>query len=248
MPGLRAAVLDWLRRKPGLVPTLVIAGEALPIVLRRLPHARRLTLRLAPDGSEIRVTMPSYARDADALAFARARVDWLAAQRARLSLRVAIGPGAALPFRGTKLRIAHDPAWPRRPVVGDGVIRLGGSVESIEARLKRWLAAEARALFAQDVAQYAEAARLPVPVLALSSARARWGSCSTKGIVRLNWRLVMAPDAVRRSVVAHEVAHLVHFDHSPRFHALLAGLFEGDIAAANAWLKAQGRSLYGYFG
>ena len=64
----------------------------------------------------------------------------------------------------------------------------------------------------------------------------------------MNWRLIMAADAVRRSVVAHEVAHLIHFDHSPAFHALLAELFEGDIEHANRWLKADRRRLYSYFG
>jgi predicted metal-dependent hydrolase len=58
----------------------------------------------------------------------------------------------------------------------------------------------------------------------------------------------MAPDHVRRSVVAHEVAHLIHFDHSPAFHAALAGIFDGDIAVANRWLKHEGRSLYALFG
>ncbi|MFA7587072.1 MAG: M48 family metallopeptidase, partial [Novosphingobium sp.] len=66
--------------------------------------------------------------------------------------------------------------------------------------------------------------------------------------IRINWRLIMAPDPVRRSVVAHEVAHLVHFDHSPRFHALLADLFEDDLSAANEWLKREGRNLYAWFG
>ena len=58
----------------------------------------------------------------------------------------------------------------------------------------------------------------------------------------------MAPDEVRRSVIAHEVAHLVHFDHSPAFHALLARLFGAGLPAADRWLKREGRSLYGYFG
>jgi len=52
---------------------------------------------------------------------------------------------------------------------------------------------------------------------------------------------------VRRSVVAHEIAHLVHFDHSQRFHGLLGDLYEGDLAAANRWLKREGRSLYTVF-
>jgi hypothetical protein len=49
-------------------------------------------------------------------------------------------------------------------------------------------------------------------------------------------------------VVAHEVAHLIHFDHGPGFHGLLNELYEGDIKAANRWLKKHGRSLYTRFG
>jgi len=82
----------------------------------------------------------------------------------------------------------------------------------------------------------------------LSNARRRWGSCAADGAIRINWRLIMAPDFVRRSVVAHEVAHLVHFNHSPAFHACLKGLFDGDLAAADSWLKREGRSLYQPFG
>ncbi|MEC7398577.1 MAG: M48 family metallopeptidase, partial [Pseudomonadota bacterium] len=89
---------------------------------------------------------------------------------------------------------------------------------------------------------------IAAPPLRLSRAQRRWGSCSSSGTVRINWRLVQAPDAVRRSVVAHEVAHLVHFDHSPAFHALLAELYEGDQHEADAWLKTKGRTLYADFG
>ena len=85
-------------------------------------------------------------------------------------------------------------------------------------------------------------------MLSLSRAQRRWGSCSGHGTIRVNWRLVQAPDEVRRSVVAHEVAHLVHFDHSRAFHALLGELYEGDLAAANRWLKQHGRTLYTAFG
>ena len=54
----------------------------------------------------------------------------------------------------------------------------------------------------------------------------------------------MAPDFVRRAVVAHEVAHLVHFDHSPAFRALCDSLAPGLQEPSDRWLKAQGRSLY----
>ena len=225
-----------------------VGDHRLPLVIRRLPQARRMTLRLAPDGSEVRISMPRWGHSSDALAFAHARADWLAEQRARLPARQAIAPGGMLPYRGARLEITHDPAHPRRPRVGDGALRLGGPTEGLEARLRRWLMAKAKALLTDDLAHYAALAGRPVPKLALSGARARWGSCSSSGIVRINWRLVLAPDWVRRSVVAHEVAHLVHFDHSADFHAVLARLFEGDVAEANRWLKREGRGLYAWFG
>jgi predicted metal-dependent hydrolase len=99
-----------------------------------------------------------------------------------------------------------------------------------------------------DLTDYCERSGVARPTLRLSRAQRRWGSCSGKGCIRVNWRLVQAPDAVRRSVVAHEVAHLVHFDHSPAFRALLSGIYEGDIREADAWLRREGRSLYAAFG
>jgi predicted metal-dependent hydrolase len=125
---------------------------------------------------------------------------------------------------------------------------LGGSASGLEARVRRWLEAEALRLCESDMRDYCAAAGLaPVPV-SLSRAQRRWGSCSDRQRIRINWRLVQAPDFVRRSVVAHEVAHLVHFDHSPAFHALLARIFEGEIQAADRWLKEHGRGLYTAFG
>jgi predicted metal-dependent hydrolase len=116
----------------------------------------------------------------------------------------------------------------------------------------RWLETEALRLLGEDLAHYCARAGVPAPQLRLSRAVRRWGSCSGSRdgaqCVRVNWRLVQAPDHVRRSVVAHEVAHLVHFDHSPAFRALLGELFEDDLKAADAWLKHHGRSLYAAFG
>lgn len=241
-------MLDWLRRDPRSVPTIAIGGRELPIVMRRLDRARRLTMRLAPDGSEVRISMPRWGRTAEALSFATSRRDWLERQLAAVPAPATLQPGCLIPVRGVALALEHDPAARRAPVCEDGKLRVGGAAASLESRLRRWLQGEARRLLAADLEYYCAAAGMKVPSLALSSARRRWGSCAVSGAIRINWRLIMAPDFVRRSVVAHEVAHLVHFDHSPAFHACLGKLFEGDLAAANAWLKREGRSLYQPFG
>lgn len=241
-------MLDWLRRAPAEAPRIAVGGQMLPVEIRRLAHARRLTLRLAPDGSAVRVTIPRTAPTREAIDFARARSAWLEAQLAKVPIVQPLAAGASVPFRGTPLVLVHDPAGPRRVRIGDGRLHLGGPTESLAPRLQRWLQNEARALFLADLADYAPRAGVATPRLALSNAQRRWGSCSARGDVRLNWRLAMAPDPVRRSVVAHEVAHLVHFDHSARFHALLAELYEGEINAANRWLKRHGRTLYAPLG
>jgi predicted metal-dependent hydrolase len=248
--GNGGAAIEWLRNRlaPTPAPVLTLAGRTLPLAIRRLSRARRMTLRLAPDGREVRLSMPSWGREAEALAFARSKRAWLEAQLAKLAPPAPPGPKASVPYRGAALRIDWSAEAPRSARLVEGALRIGGAAESLDARLLRWLGSEARRIFAEDLAHYCARAKLPPARLALSNAQRRWGSCSTEGVVRLNWRLMMAPDAVRRSVVAHEVAHLLHFDHSPKFHTALRELFEGDLAEADGWLKREGRSLYGPFG
>ena len=241
-------MLDWLRRDPARSPEITVGGTRLPLTIRRLANARRMTLRLAPDGSEVRLSIPRWGRTAEALAFAESRAGWLAEQLAKVPQAAQPAPGMAIAFGDLALTLDHQPRAPRRPRIEDERLVIGGPVEGLGKRLQRWLEAEARALFAADLADYCTRAAQPLPALALSRAQRRWGSCAHSGTIRLNWRLVMAPDAVRRAVVAHEVAHLVHFDHGPAFHALLAELFEGDLAASNRWLKRHGRELYAPFG
>lgn len=240
-------MIGWLKQT-GQPPELELADRTVPIALKRHPTARRLTMRLAPDGSEVRITIPRWAEAREAIAFAHARKDWLAEQLARVPERSAPQPGGTVQYRGRTLGIDWQANAPRSPAIIGDTLRLGGPQARIAARLQSWLAREALALCTQDMRDYCAAAGLGEVPVSLSSAQKRWGSCSDKARIRINWRLVQAPDFVRRSVVAHEVAHLVHFDHSRAFHALLAHIYEGEIAAADRWLKDHGRRLYAAFG
>ncbi|PLK26615.1 M48 family metallopeptidase [Novosphingobium sp. TH158] len=241
-------MLDWLRHDPRQDPTIEVAGKLLPVQVRRNPRARRLTMRLAPDGTAVQLTVPRWTPTREAIAFARQGAPWLERQLERIVPQREIADGSVIPFRGLPHAVRHDPALPRRVMLEEGAIRLGGLHDSVAARLERWLRAEAQARLAEDLAYYCARAARSVPALGLSGAQRRWGSCSSKGVIRINWRLIMAPDHVRRSVVAHEVTHLAHFDHSPAFHAALAELYEADISLADHWLKREGRSLYVHFG
>ncbi|MXP26082.1 DUF45 domain-containing protein [Altererythrobacter indicus] len=240
-------MMDWLLRKAEDL-TVQVADQTLPISIRRHPRATRMTLRLAPDGSEVRLTIPQWGRTAEALEFARRRADWLGAQLANLPDNAPPHPGGAVLYRGHPLTIHWAANAPRKPMRVENALRIGGPESNLPTRLGRWLEGEALQLMEEDLAHYCQLIGRDMQPIRLSRAKRRWGSCSSDGTVRLNWRLIQAPDLVRRSVVAHEVAHLVHFDHSPAFHALLRDIFEGDVAQANQWLKREGRTLYTAFG
>jgi predicted metal-dependent hydrolase len=95
----------------------------------------------------------------------------------------------------------------------------------------------------REVAQYAAAAKVSPRSVSVGDAGSRWGSCSSEGRIRLSWRLILAPPNVRRYVVAHEVAHLVHLDHSAAFKALEARLYGPGVSEANAALRRIGPRL-----
>ena len=240
-------MIDWLRREQ-LEPVVAIAGRDVPIELTRHSRAKRLTLRLAPDGSAVRITLPTWCRSAEAIAFAHARREWLATQLAKVpEPRRPVHEGK-LRYRGDALLLDWSEGLPRQPVQSGRTLTVGGPHATLDKRLQRWLEAEALRLFEEDVREYCIRGRLEIADVKLTRALRRWGSCSSQRTLRLNWRLVQAPDHVRRSVVAHEVAHLVHFDHSPAFHALLTRLYEDDLGKANRWLSRHGRELYASFG
>ena len=136
---------------------------------------------------------------------------------------------------------AGHPRMPRRH--GDA-LRLGGPVELLPGRTLRWLKAEALADMAAGTRELAgEGGAAGDGRSGFGDPRSRWGSCASGGRIAYSWRLILAPALVRRNVVAHEVAHLVHPNHGPDFHALLAEL-DGHAATSRRWLARHGAGLH----
>ncbi|NJM51559.1 MAG: M48 family metallopeptidase [Sphingomonadales bacterium] len=224
-------------------PAVCIEGEDIPVRIRRNPRAKRLSMRADAVAREIRITMPSYTPTAAAMQFVAAKKEWIAARMQSVPAAAPLLPGGSVAIEGEEHLICWREDWPRRPVRGQGEIRLGGPYDLVEARLIRWLKEEARRIYTHEIAHYcAQAGEKPLK-LQLGDPRSRWGSCSSRGTIALSWRLIMAPDYVRRSVIAHEVAHIRHMDHSPAFYAWMDEIYEGNRRAADRWLKMHGTGL-----
>lgn len=109
--------------------------------------------------------------------------------------------------------------------------------------LEKWYRKEARRIFAQRLDEYATRHGLIYKALKLSSARTRWGSCSRQKNINLNWRLIMAPLDIIDYVIAHELAHTMHMNHSKRFWDQVEEIVPSH-KTHKKWLKDFGRSLH----
>lgn len=216
--------------------------------MRVVRHAQSRRYRLVFDGArgELRLTVPRRTNERAALKWAGEQQAWLIEQVGKAALPVIVGPGSAVPFLGVERHIDWDAAAPRAIRLDGENLRVGGPRETVGRRIERWLKTQALDLMERESREIAGAAGLSVGRIGVGDPRSRWGSCTHDGDLRYSWRLVMAPDHVRRATVAHEVAHLRHMDHSAAFHALVDELHDGDVGAARGWLRREGRSLHRY--
>ncbi|MCF8158478.1 MAG: M48 family metallopeptidase [Burkholderiaceae bacterium] len=114
---------------------------------------------------------------------------------------------------------------------------------SIARKVLQWYKKQALTDFSRRIALLAAKLGVETPPLFLSSARSRWGSCNSRGEVRLNWRLLQAPPHIVNYVVAHELAHLKEMNHSAKFWATVARIYP-DYKTAEKELKTWSAKLH----
>jgi predicted metal-dependent hydrolase len=219
--------------------------DATPLVVVRSPSARTMRLRVDPRDGAVRLSLPRRASLRQAYAWAEAQRPWVEAQLAQLPAGVPLRPGLVLMVGGEALTLTADENARGVRRLGDRLV-VGGDPAIFEARALRWLRSEARRLLDLETREIGAKAGVTIARVSVSDTRSRWGSCSASGDIRYSWRLILAPSFVRRSTVAHEVAHRVHMNHGPAFKALERELLGESPSAARAWLRAHGASLHGY--
>ncbi len=208
------------------------------IVAYKLMRSRRRTIGITIDQRGVRIGAPRHTGLLEIESFMRLHADWICRKLDEWRASATVGP-----------YVAHDGAT--LPVLGETwTVRLAGGRQHahwqqaereirLEVRggadprplLRRSLQERALDHFRERVGVYAVRLGRPMPALTLSSAQSRWGSCSHRSGIRLNWRLIHLPPAQIDYVVAHELAHLVEMNHSARFWSQVERLFPDYLSA-----------------
>jgi predicted metal-dependent hydrolase len=216
---------------------LTIGATVIPYEVRESTEAARMRIVVTPGGVEVVVPAGTPLEGPEGvLAFVQRKRRWVfdsvreIEQKHRASLTQQYASGAKLQYRGRGLMLDVQPGDVEKveitcrskfhvvvPAGLGGVERL----EAVQGAFDAWL--RERALDAVERLGLRHEANLDVKAAGyrVSDARSRWGSCGRDAVIRVHWRLVQSPAAALEYVVAHEVAHLVHRNHSPEFWQIL---------------------------
>lgn len=251
---VRGATLWLVKRRQSswfnfLIPSraewLEVGGKRVPLLMVRHARARRYVLRLRPDGTA-RVTVPRGGSVSEARRFADRNLAWLEKQLKRPPVHHPAPPewrpGSEVLFRGELVRLEAE-------ANGDKVIRLGSeklTAPDLASDLRPFVEGHLRRLAERElplrVREYATVHQLVVRRVTVRNQRTRWGSCSRRGTISLNWRLIQTPPFVRDYIILHELMHLREMNHSPRFWRQVESACP-DYSKAGQWLKHHSRLL-----
>ena len=205
-------------------------------------NARRIALRLDSKSKSIRLTVPKGTAPSKVQSFVNKNILWINNTLNSLPSDIILKENSTFPYMGKHitLKVITDKSAKTRKITleeTDLTIRTASDIYS--ERLKRWIIND----FKEKVKSISEEKSLnikkEIKSVRVSDTKTRWGSCSHDGRLCFSWRLAFAPYEAIDYVVAHEVAHLRHLNHSKEFWTLCEEL-SIDYAAGKRWMKENG--------
>lgn len=222
---------------------LQVGEEMLPLVIRRHQRAKRICLRYNPTNHAISLTLPRHTRVSDGLIFLMQKSEWLVETLHDMPSKKQIKPGVVIPLLGKRVRIKHDPEIKRSWMIRDDTLFVSGERDAFSENVTLALRKIASQTLTTLALRYGAMIGRRINRVTVRDTRSRWGSCSSTARLSFSYRLIFAPKEVMEYVVAHEVAHLRHMNHSQAFWNCVESICP-DYEAAKDWLKLHGKDLY----
>jgi predicted metal-dependent hydrolase len=231
-----------LKPEPKTV-ALQVGSRSVPLLFVHHPRARRYLLRLRSDGVAM-VTIPRRGTISVARDFASRNIGWLERQFQRLADQPKITTewrvGTEICFRGELIRI--EMAVPGAIRVGTEQIKVSNASADLRPAIQKYLRNLAVQELPRRVMELAALHGVNVSRISVRNQKSRWGSCSRRGTISLNWRLIQTPVFVRDYIILHELAHRKQMNHSDAFWQEVERLCP-DHLLAERWLKQHAELL-----
>lgn len=228
---------------------ITIAGKTIPYKIRISTRATRLRITISASG--VTVTLPKGVPQREAENFLKQNAIWLNTQLERSSRLTKPSPLPAdvILWHGEAVQLQRIEETDRKSCIKveatKGRLKVympAGSKASTRLAAEAWMRANARAEIEQVVMEQARRMNARPKAISIRDQRTRWGSCSSRGNLAFNWRLVMTPPHVLQYVVVHELAHMFELNHSKDFWDIVAKYFP-DYKKARTWLRKNATSL-----
>lgn len=213
------------------------------VKIRRSARAKQITLRVSSIDGRVSITAPSRVPLLDIEDFILKKESWVRQKISEVPEQVDVNFYTVIPIRGVLSIIV--PSFGKGFKISANKLYLPHKIKKPKASTLAFLRVLARDQIVKEADFYAEKLDSRYASISLRDTKSRWGSCNGLGAIMFSWRLIMAPPKVLSYVVAHEVAHLRHMNHSDAFWTELHGLF-GDFHAQRDWLDKNGATLHKY--
>lgn len=236
------------------MPFLHLGNKTVSYEIKRSNRARRMRITVRP--GRVLVTAPRFTLRRTAVAFVESKREWIFGKVAALGERpLAATPdrfvsGARILFRGRHLRLRVEAngaeASLRFASCFQVTVPAGLTAEQREAQARKlvmdWLAERVLDDARKWCHEYGSVLGVRPTRIRLGDQKSIWGSCSVRGVIALNWRLITTPKHIFEYVVVHELCHLVEHNHGRRFWKLVESLIP-DYRERRAWLRRHGVAL-----
>ncbi len=236
-------MFDLLFRPAPKTDSLQIGSKSIPLLFVHNPKARRYLLRLRQDGVA-RVTVPRRGSISTAKEFVGKNIGWLEQQIQRLEAQPKTVNewrlGTEIYFRGEQVKIEVETVGQIR--FGSELLNLHDVSVDLRPAIQKRLRKLAQKELPARVMELAAVHGFQISRVSVRNQKSRWGSCSRRGTISLNWRLIQTPDFVRDYIILHELAHRKQMNHSDKFWLEVERLCP-DYLVAEGWLKQNSKLL-----
>jgi predicted metal-dependent hydrolase len=241
-----------LLRVPPATYTVRLQGEPVTYTVRRSARAKHMRITISAH-SGIVVTLPArMQRYVNPDEFLREKQEWVLRHLERVrqeAPRAELGDGSRIHFRGREFTVRIVDRGIPAPVCRIAghellVILPTGFDGDLKEVIKEWMRREATEVIGRETGELAEVIGVRYTRVIIRDQKTKWGSCSRKGNLSFNWRLILFPDEILRYVIIHELCHLRHFNHSERFWGMVEE-YDPRFRDSVNWLKKYGVRVEG---